>query len=67
MTKVLLEPELEEMAADWPAAKRFDVGRKLERWSHQLLLSARIMSSFSSIGAGRPELPRLPRRKAALN
>jgi hypothetical protein len=66
--RVTLEPELEEMAALWPAAKRFEVALKLKRWSKQLKISAQIM-----VSDGRGQKPRaasvpaLPRRKALLN
>ncbi len=66
--RVTLEPELEEMAALWPAAKRFEVALKLKRWAKQLKISAQIM-----ISDGRGQKPRvssvpaLPRRKALLN
>ena len=33
--RVTLEPELEEIAALWPAAKRFEVAHKLKRWAKQ--------------------------------
>ena len=40
---VKLEPELEEVAALWPAAKRLAVARKFKRWARQLKVSAVIM------------------------
>lgn len=43
--RVTLEPELQEIAALWPAAKRFEVAHKLKRWAKQLKISAAIMAS----------------------
>lgn len=66
--RVKLEPELEEIAALWPAAKRFEVAQKLKRWSRQLRISALIMASdVRGRGPGPASLPALPRRKALLN
>jgi hypothetical protein len=66
--RVTLEPELEKMAALWPAAKRFEVAQKLNRWAKQLRISALIMASDGR-GPGRRQVsvPVLPRRKATLN
>ena len=67
--RVTLEPELQEIAALWPAAKRFEVAHKLKRWAKQLKISAAIMASDGRAAqARRPaSLPVLPRRKANLN
>ncbi len=68
--RVTLEPELQEIAALWPAAKRFEVAQKLGRWAKQLKISALIMASD---GRGRGQsrrpasVPSLPKRKASLN
>jgi hypothetical protein len=67
MTKVTLEPELQAIAAIWPAAKRFEVAHKLGRWSHQLKVSARIMIKNASPSPRPRVLPRIARRKARLN
>jgi len=66
--RVKLEPELEEMAMLWPAARRLEAARKLERWARQLRISAKIMISDAlPKGKKPPCLPRVPRRKLALN
>jgi hypothetical protein len=68
--RVQLEPELEAIAALWPAAKRLEVARKLKRWSRQLRVSARIMLGDAALGdrRTRPQsVPALPLRKAARN
>jgi hypothetical protein len=66
--RVTLEPELEEIAALWPAAKRFEVAGKLKRWAKQLRISAQIMASDVRGQNPRPaSVPSLPRRKAAWN
>ena len=66
--RVRLEPELEAIAALWPAAKRFEVAQKLKRWAKQLRISAMIMVSDGRGQKPRPaSVPSLPRRKAALN
>jgi hypothetical protein len=66
--RVRLEPELEEIAGLWPAAKRFEVARKLKRWAKQLRISALIMASDGRGQKPPPtSVPSLPRRKAVLN
>jgi hypothetical protein len=67
--RVTLEPELQEIAALWPAAKRFEVAHKLKRWAKQLKISAAIMASDGRAAqAPRPtSVPVLARRKAGLN
>jgi hypothetical protein len=67
--RVTLEPELQEIAALWPAAKRFEVAHKLKRWAKQLKISAAIMASDGRAAqAPRPSsVPALARRKAILN
>ena len=40
---VTLEPELEEIAALWPALKRLEMARKFLRWHRQLKVSGKIM------------------------
>jgi hypothetical protein len=65
--RVKLEPELEEIAGLWPAAKRFEMARKLARWVRQLRTSARIMMLDSQGPRRRKSLPKLPRAKAILN
>ena len=68
LCRVKLEPELEEIAALWPAAKRFEVAQKLKRWARQLRISAQIMASDGRGRAPRPaSVPSLPGRKALLN
>lgn len=66
--RVTLEPELQEIAALWPAAKRFEVAHKLRRWAKQLRISALIMASDGRGQNHRPaSVPVLSRRKATLN
>jgi hypothetical protein len=68
--RVTLEPELQEIAALWPAAKRFEVAYKLKRWAKQLKISAAIMASDgrgAQQGPRRSSVPVLARRKASLN
>jgi len=66
--RVTLEPELEEIAASWPAAKRFEAARKFSRWARQLKVSASIMASDARGRTFRRiSVPRLPRRKTVLN
>ena len=64
--RVALEPELEEIAAFWPAAKRFEMARKFHRWARQLKVSA-FMLFHDSHPASRPSLPVVALRKARLN
>jgi hypothetical protein len=61
--RVALEPELEEVAAMWSAAKRFEMARKFLRWSRHLRISAFILFHDSH----RPAPPFLGLRKARLN
>jgi hypothetical protein len=66
--RVTLEPELQEIAALWPAAKRFEVALKLKRWAKQLRISAQIMASDVRGQNPRPaSVPSLSKRKAAWN
>ena len=64
---VTLEPELEEMAALWPAAKRFEMAQKFRRWARQLKVSGLIMTRAASHGNPPASMPRVALRKAALN
>ena len=64
---VKLEQELEEIAAMWPAAKRFEMARKFRRWARQLKVSAFIMIRASHPELRPPSMPRVAPRKAALN
>jgi len=65
--RVTLEPELEEIAALWPAAKRFEAAAKMRRWARQLTVSAKIMCMDASPSPRRHGVPILPQRKAVLN
>jgi hypothetical protein len=65
--RVTLEPELQEIAALWPAAKRFEVAFKLRRWAKQLRISALIVASDGRPNPRPASVPRLARRKAAWN
>jgi len=64
--RVSLEPELEEIAAFWPAAKRFEMARKFRRWARQLRVSGFILF-HDSHPASRPSLRFVALRKARLN
>jgi len=68
---VKLEPELEEIAALWPAAKRLAVARKFKRWARQLKVSAIIMihreTSASDRASRPPVLKFVAPRKAVWN
>jgi hypothetical protein len=66
--RVTLEPELEEIAGAWPAAKRFEMARKFARWAQQLKVSAKIMTADAQSGRHpRPDLRYVAPRKACLN
>lgn len=65
--KVLLEPELEEIAAPWGPLHRLEVAAKFERWARQLRISARITLRDRSLPKPKPVLRRIAPRKAALN
>ena len=65
--RVTLEPELEEIAALWPAAKRFEAAEKMRRWARQLTVSAKIMCMDATPSPRRRGVPVLPRRKSVLN
>jgi hypothetical protein len=66
--RVTLEPRLEKIAKSWAPAKRFEAARTFKRWARQLEISAKIIA-FDARGQSvrPPQLPKLPRRKAALN
>lgn len=64
--RVALEPELEAIAAFWPAAKRFEMARKFRRWARQLRVSGFILF-HDSHPASRPALRFVALRKARLN
>ena len=64
--RVALEPELEEIAAFWPPAKRFEMARKFRRWARQLKVSGFILFQDAH-PAGRPALRYVALRKARLN
>lgn len=64
--RISLEPELEEVAAFWPAAKRFEMARKFARWARQLRVTAFILFQDSH-PASKPSLPAVALRKARLN
>ena len=68
VSRVQLEPELEEIAALWPANKRLEVARKFKRWARQLQVSGRIMLRDASGRTLPPRgVPIVARQKAALN
>ena len=54
--RVELKPELEEIAALWPAAKRFEMARKFRRWARQLRVSGFILFHDSHRCPRRPAL-----------
>ena len=64
---VTLEPELEEIAALWPPARRFENARKLRRWARQLEVSGMVMINAGRASVRRRGVPVLPHRKAVLN
>ena len=64
--RVALEPELEEIAAFWPPAKRFEMARKFGRWARQLKVSGFILFQDAH-PTGRPALQYVALRKARLN
>jgi len=64
--RVELEPELEEIAAFWSAAKRFEMSRKFRRWARQLRVSGFILFQDAH-PARRPSMPFVAPRKARLN
>ena len=64
--RVRMEPELEEIAGDWPALKRLENGRKFLRWGRQLLISGKIMLKDANPHP-RASLRLVARRKAAWN
>jgi len=65
--RVALEPELEEIAALWPAAKRFEMARKFRRWARQLRVSGFILFHDSHPTTSPPSLRFVGLRKARLN
>lgn len=67
--RVILEPELEEIAMLWTANRCLSNGKKLIRWGHQLIMKGRIMLTDQRPGHSprRPYLKALPRRKTQLN
>jgi hypothetical protein len=64
--RVALEPELEQVAGCWPAAKRFEMARKFHRWARQLRITGLILFRDSH-PASRPALRFVAPRKARLN
>ena len=64
--RVALEPELETIAAGWPAAKRFEMARKFKRWSRQLRVTGFILF-HESHPISQPKLQSVGIRKARLN
>lgn len=64
--RVRLEPELEAIVSDWTASKRLAMARKLERWSRQLRVSAKIII-VDSTPDRQLSLKFVPPRKQALN
>lgn len=68
LCRVTLEPELEAVAALWPAQKRVEMGRKFARWGRQLKLSGKIMQIDARGRDVRPPVLKfLALRKAVLN
>ena len=66
-SRVRLEPELEEMAADWGPLHRIEMAAKFKRWSRQLRISAAITLKDRSWPKPTPAMPRVAHRLAALN
>jgi hypothetical protein len=66
--RVILEPELEEIAMLWTASRCLRSGKKFIRWGHQLMMKGKIMLIDQREVPNRPvSLKRLPRRMARLN
>lgn len=66
--RVILEPKLEVMAALWSPAKRLEMANMFARWARQLRVSSFIMTTDARGKVfPRPSMPKLSRRKAALN
>ena len=66
--RVTLEPELEELAAEWKPEMRLIVAKKFRRWARQLSVSARILMKQERVGRNaKVSLPRVPWRKLPLN
>lgn len=66
--RVILEPELEEIAMLWTANKCLDTGKQLKRWGHQLIVKGRIMlSDARGRKLRRTSPPNLPQGRARLN
>lgn len=64
--KVTLEPALESRAALWTPRKRRAIAAKLERWAHELRVSAAILESDQALPS--PPRPKaLPPRRLLLN
>jgi hypothetical protein len=64
--RVVLEPELEEIACLWPPAKRFEMAVKFRRWARQLRITGLILFQDSHPGP-RPALHFISLRKSRLN
>jgi hypothetical protein len=64
--RVQLEPELEAIAAFWPASKRFEMSRKFGRWARQLRVSGFILFQDAH-PISRPVMRFVALRKAGLN
>ena len=65
--RVRLEPELEEIAAEWGPVHSLEVAAKWSRWAHQLRIKARIILRDRSWPKPKPSLRRVAPRKAVLN
>jgi hypothetical protein len=67
-SRVVLEPKLEAMAALWSPAKRLEMANLFSRWARQLRVSSFIMTTDARGRVfPRPRLPKISRRRAALN
>ena len=67
MTKVTLEPELEEEVALYTPSQRLELARKMERWARQLRVSAFILRRDSCPKRACASIKGLPRRRLLLN
>jgi len=64
--RIVLEPELEEIAKELNASRRRALAGKLERWAKELRVSAFILDRDAE-PRPKPSLKRLPNRRLLLN
>jgi hypothetical protein len=64
---VILEPDLEIEAGELSVSQRRELARKLERWAHQLRVSAEVLWRRQNPVKKRLSLKPVCRRKLVLN